>query len=606
VGWTHWRQSLQTRALAANLALSAITVVVLTLFFLLAQRSALERQLELRARTLAEFVASQSQFAMLVGNRPEMESVAAAALSSEDVLFVELAPRGREKISARRPGLPPRRFVNVTQPVLPPAHDGVVEWETRSPGAPLGAVSVALSVEKEEALFERMVRSAVAVSALALLLIALVEYWQLRRLLHPLASLIAFTREVGAGNLERAAPVERRDELGHLTEAFNQMVARLRATTVSRDCVDNIISSMGESLVVVDSGGAVSRVNEATLLLLGYREEELLGRPGATILDGASPPSGCRASELFYRARDGRTIPVLFSSAVLRGESGQGTVWVAQDMTEPKRVHEELVAAKDAAEQASRAKSVFLATMSHELRTPLTAILGYSEMLQQDCEELNLTEMKRELGIIEKSGRILLELISNVLDLSRVEAGRIELEWERFDVVAIVAGVAETIAPLALQNRDRVVWQPPAEPLATVADPTRLRQSVLNLAGNACKFTRDGVIALTACREAYAGRQWIAVRVSDTGIGISPEQMGKLFQPFSQADSSTTRKYGGSGLGLAISRKFCNLMGGHITVDSVPGQGSTFTLRIPALDLDSPPQAAPIKAEEMFERVSDG
>jgi PAS domain S-box-containing protein len=409
-------QSLRTRALAANLALSATSVIVLTVLFLLAERSALKQQLELRARTLAEFVASQSQFGMLIGNQTELESVAAAVVSNEDVLLVELSPAEREKISVRRPGPMTRRFVRVTQPVMPPGRDGLLEWASPDASSPLGSVSVGLSMEKEEALFDRMVRSAITVSTVALLLIAAVEYWQLRRLLHPLTALIAFTREVGAGKLDRAASVERPDELGHLTIAFNQMVERLRATTVSRDHVDNIIRSMDESLVVVDDTGSIRMVNEAALALLGYREEELTGQPAVMILDGSAPPSDCRARELFYRACDGRPIPVLFSSAVLRGASGQGTVWVAQDMTEPKRVHQELFAAKEAAEQASRAKSIFLATMSHELRTPLTAILGYSEMLQQDCDEHDLPEMKKELGRIEKSGQILLELISSVLD----------------------------------------------------------------------------------------------------------------------------------------------------------------------------------------------
>jgi PAS domain S-box-containing protein len=596
------RQSLRARALAANLALAAIAITVLTVVFLLAERSALEKQLKLRAGTLAEFVASQSQLAMLIGNRAELQNVAAAAVSGEDVLLVELECSGQAKISAGGRGANAARLVRVTRPVLPPADDDLVEWESKQPSAPLGSVSVSLSMEKEEALFDQMVRSAVTVSFLALLLIAGVGYWQLRRLLHPLTSLIAFTRNVGAGNLEGATPVERPDELGQLTVAFNQMVEQLRSTTVSRDSVDNIIRSMHESLVVVDGSGSIRTVNDATLSLLGYEREELVGQAALAIVDGDSPPAECRACDLFYRARDGRSIPVLFSAAVLRGASGQGTVWVAQDMTEPRRVRQELVAAKEAAEQASRAKSIFLATMSHELRTPLSAILGYSEMLQQDCDELDLPEMKKELGRIEKSGQILLELISNVLDLSRVEAGKIELEKERFDVVETVGSVVETIEPLARQNRNRVVWEPPSEPLQTVADPGRFRQSLLNLAANACKFTRDGLISLEAGRENSVDREWILVKVRDTGIGISPAQMAKLFQPFTQADSSTTRKYGGSGLGLAISRKFCNLMGGDITVESTPGAGSTFAIRIPAVDLQDSPQLA----EEMIGQLRDG
>jgi PAS domain S-box-containing protein len=521
------------------------------------------------------------------------------------VLLVELAPRGQEKIAARRPNSRGLRFIQVIRPVLSPRRDRLVEWETHPGSTPaLGSVRVGLSTEKEEALFAQTVRNAVAVSALALLLIAAVEYWQLRRLLHPLTALIAFTRQVGAGNLERAAPVERPDELGHLTVAFNQMVERLQSTTVSRDYVDNIIRSMGESLVVVDTGGVIRTVNEATLALLGYTDGELAGRPASTILPEGAPAADCHGAEMFYLARDSRIIPVLFSSATLSGKDGSvlGVVWVAQDMTEPRRVQQELVAAKEAAEQASRAKSVFLANMSHELRTPLNAIIGYSEMLQEDCQQHALPEMQEELARIQRSGDILLELISNVLDLSRIEAGKIELENELFDVAAAVDSVVETIGPLARQNGNRVAVLYPAAPLTTVADLTRFRQSLLNLAGNACKFTKNGQVSLEARRHTEDGRDWISVHVRDTGIGISREQIGKLFQTFSQADSSTTRKYGGSGLGLAISRRFCNLMGGDISVESAPGVGSTFTLRIPAVES----QEAAEPADEVMEGVTHG
>jgi len=240
--------------------------------------------------------------------------------------------------------------------------------------------------------------------------------------------------------------------------------------------------------------------------------------------------------------------------------------------------------------------------MSHELRTPLNAIIGYSEMLQEDCRARDLPEMCADLARIERSGQILLDLISNVLDLSRVEAGGVELETTAFPVAPVVESVLETVRPLARQNGNRLAAGYAAGPLVAVADVTRFRQSLVNLAANACKFTRDGRVTLAACHQRLDGRDWIAIQVRDTGIGITPAQMGKLFRSFSQADSSTTRKYGGSGLGLAISQRFCKLMGGDITVESTPGAGSTFSMRVPA----APAQASTADADKLMEQVAHG
>jgi CheY-like chemotaxis protein/two-component sensor histidine kinase len=217
--------------------------------------------------------------------------------------------------------------------------------------------------------------------------------------------------------------------------------------------------------------------------------------------------------------------------------------------------------------------------MSHELRTPLNAIIGVSEMLREDAEALkqDIEPLDRVLG----AARHLLALINDILDLSKIEAGRMELQLESFALAPLIAGVVKTIEPLAAKNANQVAVHCDAAVGTLHADQMRLRQALLNLMSNANKFTEHGTITVDARQGQEDGRDWVSIAVTDTGIGMTTEQMSRLFQEFSQADASTTRKYGGTGLGLAISKRFCQMMGGDITVESEPGRGSTFTIRLP-------------------------
>jgi PAS domain S-box-containing protein len=299
-----------------------------------------------------------------------------------------------------------------------------------------------------------------------------------------------------------------------------------------------------------------------------------------------------------YR-KDGSVIWISENVRVIRGEDHsvryyEGTV---EDITERKRVEEELRRAKTAAEEASRSKSQFLANMSHELRTPLNAIIGYSELMREEAEDLDQQSFVRDLKKVESAGKHLLELINGVLDIAKIEAGKMESHAETFDVASMLNDVASTIAPVVEKNGNRfeIVADPALGSMHT--DITKVRQSLFNLLGNAGKFTHKGIVRLEANRVSQNGSDSILFRISDSGVGMTSEQSAKIFEAFTQADASTTRKFGGTGLGLAITREFSRMVGGDITVASELGKGSTFSMRVP---VRLPGSAAAEPAEERF------
>ncbi len=276
---------------------------------------------------------------------------------------------------------------------------------------------------------------------------------------------------------------------------------------------------------------------------------------------------------------------------------------------EIRRMNTALEHARDEAVAASGAKSTFLANMSHELRTPMNAIIGYSEMLLEDAEDDGNEGAADDLGKIRSAGKHLLSLINDILDLSKIEAGKMTVELMDFAVRDLVGDVAATVQPLVEKNKNKLAIEI-ADDVGTIhSDETKVRQTLFNLLSNACKFTENGTVSLTVKADHENDRDWLLFRVSDTGIGMTAEQAARIFEEFTQADTSTTRQYGGTGLGLTITKKFCEMLGGAIGVESAPGAGSTFMVRLPraatAETLDEAQQSLKAVAEPLVAATAE-
>ena len=287
---------------------------------------------------------------------------------------------------------------------------------------------------------------------------------------------------------------------------------------------------------------------------------------------------GVRAVLAVPLLREERVIGALVIRRKVAGEFSPSLVTLLQNFANQSvlaiqnaRLFREIGEKGQQLEVASQLKSQFLANMSHELRTPLNAIIGVTEMLHEDAVDLKREDELEPLERVLRAARHLLALINDILDLSKIEAGKMDIHVESFAIAPLIDDVVQTIGTMAAKNGNKVVVDCAADLGTMRADQTRIRQALLNLASNANKFTERGTVTIAARRATEAGREWVTMAVTDTGIGLTPEQMGKLFQEFVQADASTTRKYGGTGLGLAISRRFCQMMGGDITVTSEPG-----------------------------------
>jgi signal transduction histidine kinase/CheY-like chemotaxis protein/HAMP domain-containing protein len=448
-------------------------------------------------------------------------------------------------------------------------------------------------------------RAIISVSAITIAG-AIMTWLVLRSILVPLGRVDRAMAQLTEGREDVELPPEGRDEFGRLATTLRllrdgQSERRVLAAAAEhqRNTVRTAIETIPDGFALFDADDKLVLVNQryleifpetADLMIPGTSFEDIMraqAERGRTEIDRAEREAWLK--EAMRRQRDPQgTMERQFANGTWirvakRKTPEGGTVAVYTDITDLKHRQTELEEAKRGAEVASQEKSRFLASMSHELRTPLNAIIGYSEMLMEDASDWGKPGFVADLGKIMGSGRHLLALINDVLDLSKIEAGKMELYIEPLSLKQLLVDVESTVAPLIAKKGNRLTVTVSVEPDEIETDKTKLRQNLFNLLSNAAKFTENDEIRLSVRRYHDDERgDLVEFAVSDNGIGMTPEQQAKLFQAFVQVDASTTRNYGGTGLGLAITQHFIKMMGGTIEVESEFGEGSTFRFTIPA------------------------
>jgi signal transduction histidine kinase/DNA-binding response OmpR family regulator len=479
----------------------------------------------------------------------------------------------------------------------------------------LSALDAQLAVREQQARDQVVSSTAtathvsLAVVGAAVLIGILLTLLVLRSILVPLRRLVVAIEGVTRGDTDVALPADRADEMGAMIRAMTlfresqRERQRLAADAeAQRQLLADAISSIQEGFALYDASDRLVVFN-STFVGLHEGLREIL-KPGVSfeqvlreaIARAIVVPDGEAeawiAMRLRRRREGGGSLEVRFGPRWVRLNERPtydgGTVAVYADISDIKQREADLERARGEAERANTVKSEFLANMSHELRTPLNAIIGYSEILQEDAQDEGNTAAVADLKRIEGAGKHLLGLINDILDLSKIEAGKMDVFIEPVDIAALSEDVRLMVEPLAARNANTlsVTLEPGIR--AIHSDHTKLKQSLLNLLSNASKFTSNGRIDLTVRSDPERPRM-VQFVVSDTGVGMTPAQQARLFQAFTQADSSTTRKYGGTGLGLVITRSFAQMLGGDVSVHSVAGEGSTFTLAVPQMPLTAIP-----------------
>jgi adenylate cyclase len=463
---------------------------------------------------------------------------------------------------------------------------------------------------------ERNQKIVIWITIAAFLISAFVAVLVSRSIVAPIKSITDVMQRLSAGEINvEIGYRERRDEIGRMVDAIDVFRKNIVERHAMEQRLTEAIETISEGFSLYDADDRLIVCNSryrglfashADVMVPGTSFETIIriatgrglikdaeGREDAWIAERLARHRAASESHI-QRRSNGRWIQVSE-----RKTANGGVVAIYADITELKQHEAELAAARDAADEANRTKSSFLSNMSHELRTPLNAIIGLTDMLVNNVARFGTDKALEPLRRVHRAGTHLLGLINQILDLAKIEAGKLEINLETVRVTPFVEEVIGTARPLAEQNKNQLSVDCPRDLPAIEADAMRLRQILLNLLSNACKFTKGGSVILRVACVSHEHQDCIEFAVTDTGIGMNAEQMQRLFEEFSQADASTASHYGGTGLGLAITRRLCHMMGGDVTVESTPGKGSTFTVRLPVA------QASATSPREISEPASE-
>jgi len=525
--------------------------------------------------------------------KPHLQIQLEGLLRQRDMQYLEI--RKKDKVYVSAGTLRSENTISVTFPMV---------HVRENKKFPIGELSVVVSLDGVyQRLFDKVLIILLSNFIKTLLVSAFIFFIFHHLVTKHLVRISQHFQTIASDHLETALTLRRRDkndELHQMVAAINEMKVSLKNSYVSKDYVENILRSMSDTLIVADRDGVILTINQAALSLLGYTEQELVGKPTGMIFSQRSQNPERRTGieeviekgsvhgiEMIYLTKNKTRVPMLFSGSVMRDKEGtlQGVVCAAQDITERIQAREMLIRAKEQAEAANIAKSRFLNNMSHEFKTPLNVIVGFSELLRELTKQFPLPEKFRQyLEDIQISGQNLSEMVTRILDFSQLETEEIQVSEKDVNLKLLIEDIFQHHQGQALQKYLTLTWDIDSQLPETIrSDRAKLAQILGNLVENAIKFTPGckKTVQLRTLRE----NNFVLFRIIDEGTGIPRDRQESVLKAFEQADNSATRQFGGAGLGLAIARQTAHLLGGEISVESKLGEGSVFSVRIPLVEV---------------------